>query len=229
VNAGVALVREPRAARCRYGHGLGVTSALVALFFSGACASSGARAFAPMPAARAARALEAWNAAASRPESRGDANLLYDAALSQGLLSNHGTLAVRLRGELVEGTLAGPFGSPIATYVNGELRGEKLQPVRLPPQELRAVLAGTWSGEAPAVVGESGAQVLLRWAGEEPVDGVFDVGRGELISLRIQRPEGELEARFSGSRSPWPDRIDIEEKRTGSKLRLRLLSREAAP
>lgn len=158
-----------------------------------------------------------------------DANLLYDASLSGKLLRTDGTLAVRLRGDRVEGTLAGPFGTPIATYANGELSGEKLKPVRLPPGQLRAVLAGTWVGADPAVAGENGSEVLLRWADGERAEGIFDVGREELVSLRISRPEGELEARYSGTRSPWPDRIEIDEKGTGVHLRLKLLSREAAP
>lgn len=200
-----------------------------ALLLAAACASRAGRAFSPATAGGAAAARESWERAVARAQAHGDANLLYDAFLAQGLLRTHGTLAVRLRGERVDGTFAGPFGSPIATYADGQLRGEKLQPVRLAPGELRAVLAGIWTGATPAVVGEEGAEVLLRWTGDEKAEGVFDVGRGELLSLRFQRPEGELEARFSGVRDPWPDRIEIEEKRTGSRLTLKLLSREAAP
>ncbi len=203
--------------------------ALAVVPLAAGCASSGGRAFAPATADAAAAARKAWERAAARSPAQLDANLLYDASVSGKLLRTDGTLAVRLRGDRVEGTLAGPFGTPIATYANGELRGEKLRPVRLSPGQLRAVLAGTWVGADPAVAGENGAEVLLRWAGEETVEGIFDVGRGELVSLRIERPEGELEARFSGARSPWPDRIEIDEKGTGVHLRLKLLSRETAP
>jgi hypothetical protein len=71
--------------------------------------------------------------------------------------------------------------------------------------------------------------VLLRWNGAFPAEGVFNLDRAELGTLRINRTDGELEARFSGRRDPWPDRIEIEEKRTGSRLRLKLLSREVVP
>jgi len=206
-----------------------LASAPAALLLAVACASRTGRGFPPATAGGAAAAQESWERAVARARLNGDANLLYDASLAQGLLRSHGTLAVRLRGDRVEGTLAGPFGSPIATYADGQLRGEKLQPVRLAPEQLRAVLAGIWTGGAPAIVGEEGVEVLLRWTGEDEVEGVFDVGRGELLSLRVKRPEGELEARFSGARDPWPDRIEIEERRTGSRLLLKLLSRETAP
>jgi hypothetical protein len=206
-----------------------LASALAVLLLAAGCASRGGRAFAPATAEGAAAARQAWQRAAARAPARLDANLLYDASLSGKLLRTDGTLAVRLRGDRVEGTLAGPFGTPIATYANGELSGEKLRPVRLPPGQLRAVLAGTWDADDPAVAGENGTEVLLRWAGEESAEGVFDVGREELLSLRIDRPEGGLEARFSGTRGPWPDRIEIDEKGTGVHLRLKLLSREAAP
>lgn len=211
----------------RGGYSLAV--ALLVALLGDACASRGAASFAPLSADRAARAIEVWKEAVARAGEEADVNLLYDAKLSQGLLHSDGTLAVRLRGERVDGALAGPFGAPIATYENGELRGEKLQPVRLPPRQLRAILAGAWPGTAPAVVGERGSEVLLRWSGDDAADGVFDVARGELRSLRVARSDADLEAQFLGSRNPWPDRIEIDEKRTGSKLRLKLISREATP
>jgi hypothetical protein len=227
MRAGGAVARSRRASR----RGIGCRLACLPLWalFVTACASCAARSFAPASAERAASAVEAWGNAVARAGAPRDANLLYDAAISQGMMRTGGTLAVRLRGERVEGTLAGPFGSPVATYSDGELRGEKLAPVRLPPPELRAVLAGIWIGGAPEIAGENGSEVLLRWTGEDAAEGIFDVGRGELTLLRVERPDGRLEARFSGSRNPWPDRIEIEEKRTGSRLRLKLLSREIAP
>ncbi len=201
---------------------------LVAILLGTACASRAMR-FGPASAETSVAALRGWETAVARAGPVRDENLLYEAAMTQGPFRTEGTLAVRLRGERVEGTLAGPFGSPIATYSDGELRGEKLSPVRLPPEELRAVLAGIWIGASPEVAGENGSEVLLRWAGAFPAEGVFNLDRVELGMLRIQRADGRLEARFSGRRDPWPDRIEIEEKRTGNSLRLKLLSREVVP
>jgi len=211
------------ASKCRYGRAL-----LAAVLLATGCASRAVR-FAPASVETAALALRGWETAVARAGQARDENLLYEAAMTQGLFRSDGTLAVRLRGERVQGTLAGPFGSPIATYSDGELRGEKISPVRLPSAELRAVLVGIWIGESPEVAGANGSDVLLRWSGAFPAEGVFNLDRGELGMLRIQRVDGELEARFSGRREPWPDHIEIEEKRTRSNLKLKLLSREVIP
>lgn len=200
--------------------------AAVAALLAAGCASGGRRSFSRPTAERESEALRSWTDSLARAGPPGNVNVLYDATLSQGLLRTGGTLAVRLREDRVEGTLAGPFGTPIATYSDGELRGEKLRPVFLPPGQLRAVLAGSWVGALPTVAGQSGETVLLRWSGTDAAEGVFDVSREELLSVRVERPEGRLEARFSGSRNPWPDRIEIQEERSGSRLELRLLSRE---
>jgi hypothetical protein len=193
--------------------------------FAAAC---GARAFAPITADEASRASAAWEEARRRADPRQDANLLYDAAISQGVASTHGTLAVRLRGETAEGTLSGAMGATLATYRDGVLRGEKLEPVRLPERQLRAVLAGVWTDAPPEVRGQRGSEVLLQWGEPDAAAGVFDLGRGELVRLTVRRAEGELEATYAGTRAPWPQKIDIAEKKTGSRLKLTLLSREAA-
>jgi hypothetical protein len=198
----------------------------LALLLSG-CAACATR-FAPVSAEEALAAERAWEAAAERADAGTSANVLYEATVSQGVLKMDGTLAVRLRAERVDATLAGPFGSPIATYADGELRGEKLRPISLPARQLRALLAGTWTGAAPVVEGRKGGRVRLRWSGEDAAEGIFDLDRG-LRSLRVERNDGEIEAKFSDSRNPWPDAIEIREKRTGSKLALRMLSRETAP
>ena len=192
-------------------------------------ASCASRSFGPVNAPQAAAALAGWEAALSRADASGEANVLYDATLSQGVLKSKGTLAVRLRADSVAGTLAGPFGSTLATYENGELRGEKIRPVVLPARQLRAVLAGVWTGPTLEVAGQRGEKVLLRWSGEDAAEGAFDLARGELESLRVERTDGDLDVRFSGVRNPWPDNIEIREKRTGSTLRLRMVSREASP
>ncbi len=187
-----------------------------------------ARAFSPASPETASRAASVWGDALRRAPLAGDANLLYDAALSQGVLSTRGTLALRLRGEGVAGTLAGPLGAPIATYAGGVLRGEKLLPVRLPERQLRALLAGVWREGDPEVAGQRGSQILLRWPDRPPTDGILDLDRGEIVRLTVRRTEGELEARYSGARAPWPEGIEIDEKRTGSRLKLKLLAQEVA-
>lgn len=224
MRAGVGIPRRSREARD--GVALLLSSLALSALLVPSCAS---RSFGPVNAAQAASALQGWDAAVARAGASGDANVLYDATLSQGVLKTNGTLAVRLRADGVNGTLAGPFGTTLATYENGELRGEKIRPVSLPPRQLRAVLAGVWTGATPEVAGQSAETVLLRWDGEDAAEGAFDVTRGELQSLRVERTDGNLDVRFSGVRNPWPDHIEIREKRTGSTLRLRMVSREAAP
>lgn len=196
---------------------------LLATLLSAGCAAG---AFSPASAEDAARASRAWRDALARAHTVGDANVLYDASLSQGVLSTKGTLALRLRGQGAEGTLAGPLGATLATYRDGVLRGEKIEPVRLPERQLRAVVAGVWDEGEPEVAGKRRDQFLLRWPSRDAAEGLFDLPTGELRRLTVRRAEGELEARYSGARDPWPERIEIEEKRTGSKLKLKLLSRE---
>ncbi len=183
--------------------------------------------FAPVSVEQALAAESAWRAAVARAEPEASANVLYEASVSQGLLKMHGTLAVRLRGDRVDATLAGPFGAPIATYADGKLRGEKLRPIPLPARQLRALLAGTWTGVAPTVEGQRGGRVRLRWSGDDAAEGIFDLERG-LRSLRVARADGEIEAKFSDFRNPWPESIEIREKASGSRLELRMLSRESA-
>jgi hypothetical protein len=224
VRAGLGIPRRLPPVRPRIAPGVLSGLALSALLAS-ACASR----YGPPAAGQTTAALERWGSALSRSEAAGAANVLYEARVSQGLLKTDGTLALRLRENEVDGSLSGPFGAPIATYRDGELRGEKIRPVSLPARQLRALLAGVWTGAAPEVAGQRGDTVLLRWRGEDAAEGVFDVAREELRSLRIERAEGELEVRFSGRRNPWPDDIAIHEKKTGGSLRLHLISREPAP
>ena len=198
-------------------------AALPALLLASACASS----FHAVTAPAAARALDVWSRAVRDTELRGDVNLLYDATVSQGVASTRGTLAVRLRGERVDASLAGPFGAPLATYADGRLRGEKLATVEIAPRQLRALLAGVWSA-APEVRGERPGQALLVWSGSDAASGVLDLAQGRLVRLSVSRPEGDIEARYTGPWTPWPGAVVIEEKRLGSRLKLKLLSREPA-
>lgn len=195
---------------------------LFLLLLAGGCASSRVT---PATPEETARTSTAWSEAIARADLGRDANVLYDATMSQGVVSRHGTLAVKLRGQNVEGSLSGPLGVPIATYADGVLRGEKIEPIRIAPRQLRAVLSGVWTAE-PEVAGRRGTEMLLRWPGPDAAEGRFDVAAGELVRLTVRRSEGELEAVYSGARNPWPEKITIEEKRTGSRLNLRLLSRE---
>jgi len=199
-------------------------AALPAILLASACSSS----FRPVSAPEAARALEVWTSAVRDAALRGDANVLYEASVSQGLASTSGTLAVRLRGDRVEAQLSGPFGAALATYADGQLRGEKISTVSIPPAQLRALLAGVWSEAAPEVRGEKTGQALLVWTGENSATGVLDLAQGRLVRLSVARPEGEIEARYTGPWTPWPGGVVIDEKRLGSRLKLRLLSREPA-
>lgn len=193
-----------------------------------ASASACAPSFRPVSAPEAARALDVWTNAVREADLLGDANLLYDASVSQGLAATKGTLAVRLRGGRVEAALSGPFGASLATYADGQLRGEKLRPVAITPRELRALLAGVWPGASPEVRGQNANQVLLVWSDDDAATGVLDLSQGRLLRLSVSRPEGQIEARYTGPWTPWPGGVVIDEKRLGSRLKLRLLSREPA-
>jgi len=177
-------------------------------------------------AAEASRVLEIWEAALERADRSAASRLLYDASVSQGLARIPGTLAVSQRPGSVSATLTGPFGSPIARYEAGVLRGDRLRPLAIEPEELRALLAGVWRGEAPAVAGVRDGRALLRWEEGDRIEGVLDVTAGRLISLRIARPQGELLARYSGRWDPWPERIELEAGSSGHKMRLSLIGRE---
>jgi hypothetical protein len=152
--------------------------------------------------------------------------LLYDARLTQGLVSVPGTLAVRQSSDAIEASLTGPFGTPIATYVAGALRGEGIRPLAIAPEALRSLLAGAWQRGEPQVLGVDGADALLAWTGEEQVEGILDVAQARFRSLAISRAEGKILSKYSGDFDPWPRRIEVQDARTGAKLRLTLIGRE---
>jgi hypothetical protein len=220
VSRGIGARRSP--ASKREARLSSIAGSFFLLLLAGGCASSR---ITPATPEETARTATAWSEAMARADLGRDANVLYDATMSQGVISRHGTLAVKLRGESVEGSLSGPLGVPVATYADGVLRGEKIEPVRIAPRQLRAVLSGVWTA-APDVAGRRGTEMLLRWPEPDAAEGRFDVAAGQLVRLTVRRPEGELEAVYSGARKPWPEKITIEEKRTGSRLSLKLLSRE---
>jgi hypothetical protein len=138
-----------------------------------------------------------------------------------------GTLAVREGPRTVDATLAGPFGDAVARYGDGALRGNGIRPIAIEAEELRWLLAGVWKGsESPEVAGVYGPDALLRWSGADPVEGVIDVSRAEFKSLRIKRSEGAISATYSGEGSSWPQRIDLEDLKSGNTLRLVLIAAE---
>jgi hypothetical protein len=158
----------------------------------------------------------------------GEGRLLYEARFGRGVLQSSGTLAVIERGESLEATLAGPFGSIVARYGGGVFETEGTDPLPLAPETLRAVLAGVWNGEAARVEGCREDRCLLAFGDPNPAELVLDVEGARVLSLRFVRPEGEIRATYSGRFDPWPERVDAEEIRSGRKLRLRLLARETS-
>jgi hypothetical protein len=196
------------------------------LSFTWSCASR-PPAFGPAGAEDARRALDAWQNALSRADSLPAVRLLYDARLSEGLIKFPGTLAVNARPDRLEATLTGPFGSPLARYESGILEGKGLRPIPLDAEELRAVLAGVWRA-TPEIAGARGDQVLMRFPGARPVEGVLDVSQGRLESLHIPRPEADLVATYDGARDPWPEKILLEDRRSGRRVQLTLIAKEPA-
>jgi len=198
----------------------------VFLLLAAGCAAHRPRSFAPASDADVPVALGAWKRAVERAESMPSSRLLYDARLSQGVVRVPGTLAVRQSPTAVEASLTGPFGSPIAAYTDGALRGAGIKPVSIAPEELRFLLAGAWERGAPEVRGFEGGEALLVWPGAERVEGVLDVREARFRSLQIRRREGEIHATYSGELDPWPERIEVVDARTGAKLRLTLIGKE---
>jgi hypothetical protein len=183
--------------------------------------------FKPAGAEDARLALGAWENAIARADSLPAVRLLYDARLSEGLVKFPGTLAVILQPDRLEATLTGPFGSPLAHYTSGVLEGKGLRPIPLDAEELRAVLAGVWR-TPPEVAGARGNQVLMRFPGGDRVEGVLDVAEARLESLHVTRPEADLVATYAGTRDPWPEKITLEDRRSGRRVQLTLVAKEPA-
>lgn len=206
-----------------------VAGALAALGATAVLVSGCAGRYRPVSAQDESRILAAWREAVGRTSRLVAARLLYEAAVSQGVLRVHGTLAVRVNAEEVDGRLSGEFGAPLARYEKGELTGEKLQSVRIPARELRWLLAGIWGDGDPQLSGFDGSRALLRWKGSDSAEGVFEVAGKRLVRLDVARVDGNLEVRYSGATTLWPEGIDIAERRTGSAMRLRLIAAEPSP
>lgn len=183
--------------------------------------------FKPAGAEDALLALGAWENALARADSLPAVRLLYDARLSEGLVKFPGTLAVILQPDRIEATLTGPFGSQLAHYASGVLEGRGLRPIPLDAEELRAVLAGVWR-TPPEIAGARGNQVLMRFPGRDRVEAVLDVAQARLDSLHLTRPEADLVATYDGARDPWPERITLEDRRSGRRVQLTLVAKEPA-
>jgi hypothetical protein len=147
----------------------------------------------------------------------------------QGLLHVPGTLSVTQAPGLLEATLAGQFGNVLARYTDGALGGEGIRPLRVAPEDLRALLAGIWRKGTPRVAGIDGDEGLLAWEAPERAEGVLDLSHGRLRSLQVSAGDGTLEARYGGEFTPWPTRLELEDGRTGHKLRLTMLGHERTP
>jgi hypothetical protein len=205
----------------------GVLAFLLLVALSPGCAGRRQPVFAPAAREEAERALTVWGEAATRAEARGPARLLYEARVSQGPFRMSGTLAVVESQRAVDATLSGPFGDVVARYADGALRGNGIRPILVAPDELRWLLAGIWKGtEEPAVAGMDGQDALLRWTGREQVEGVLDLAAGRFKSLKVIRPEGAILATYSGDSSSRPQRIELEDVKSGNKLRLSLIGTE---
>lgn len=191
---------------------------------SGACASRQA-AFGPAGDDDSRLSLAAWESALARADSQGPVRLLYDVKMADGLLKFPGTLAVEALPGKLEATMTGPFGSPIARYASGVLEARGAKPLPLAAEELLALLSGVWRTPV-RVAGARAGETLLRFGGPDAVEGVLDVAGSRLASLHIERPEGDLFATFEGKLDPWPEKISIEERRSGRRLELTLVARE---
>jgi hypothetical protein len=181
--------------------------------------------FAPAGEEEAARALEAWHAAVERAETLPPSRLLYDAKIRRGIASLSGTLALTTN-EPVQGTLTGPFGSALAVYENGALRGENFPPVVIESAPLLALLAGVWKAPGAQVRGIEGGDALLVWPAPAEAEGVLDVPGRRFRSLRVVRGTRSYEAAYSGPADPWPARVDLQDLATSNRLQLTLQARE---
>jgi hypothetical protein len=194
---------------------------------SAGCAGKRRPVFVPAAREEAERALIVWREAAAGAGTRGPARLLYEARVSRGPFRMSGTLAVKESSRAMEATLSGQFGDVVARYEDGALRGNGIRPILVGPDELRWLLAGIWKGaEEPAVAGMDGQDALLRWTGREQVEGVLDLASGRFKSLKVTRPEGAIFATYSGDTSSRPQRIEIEDVKSGNSMRLSLIGVE---
>jgi hypothetical protein len=138
-----------------------------------------------------------------------------------------GSLAVTYTdGEVKRASLTGPFGSRIAEYAGGTVTGEDRKAFVVDPETLRSVLAGTWPGTPSTVAGCDGDSCLLVWDGPPRVSAVVDRVARQTRELALEGDAGKLVAAYSGTASPWPERIGIREERSDRTLSLKLIAVE---
>ncbi|MEO8430905.1 MAG: hypothetical protein ABI592_05300 [Acidobacteriota bacterium] len=130
-------------------------------------------------------------------------------------------------GDPVRATITGPFGSPVAVYENGALRGEKFAPVVIEPEPLLWLLAGIWKDPDPQVRGILGGDALLVWSGPARAEGVLNLAQARFASLRVERDGRTYEASYGETADPWPRKVSIEERSSASRLQLTLQARES--
>ncbi|MDQ2979574.1 MAG: hypothetical protein M3R62_10150, partial [Acidobacteriota bacterium] len=118
------------------------------------------------------------------------------------------------------------FGSTLAIYEDGALRGDRFPPVVLEPETFLSILAGVWSAPSPEVRGFEAGDALLVWQSAYPVQGVLDVPGQRFRSLLLVRDGRAFEASYSGSVDPWPARVELEDTSTANRLSLSLQARE---
>jgi hypothetical protein len=158
----------------------------------------------------------------------GASRLLYDAKIRQSIGSISGTLSLETSMP-VRGQLSGPFGSILALYADGVLRGDKISPVALAPEPLLWLLAGVWQSGTPRVDGIEGDDALLVWSGNSPARGVIRMTNARFSSIRAERAEGPIEAVYEGASDPWPEKITLKDERSGYTMRLALQAKEPLP
>jgi hypothetical protein len=204
--------------------------AAAGLLLTASCASRPSRPhnFVAAGEEQTARAIAAWREAVARADTLGPSRLLYDAKMRQGAVSLPGTLALSTA-EPVRATMTGPFGSPVATYANGSLRGEKFAPVAIEPGPLLWLLGGVWKASEPQVRGVAGDDALLVWTSPSPAEGVLHLPSARFTSLRVASGGKTLEASYAGTADPWPTKVELKDPATKSSLRLTLVGREPVP
>lgn len=200
-----------------------------ALLVLSACAGApGNRAFPPATAADTGQALESWGAARARADTLLPSRLLYDAHMGKGGVTPvPGTLAVTYdRDRVLSANLTGPFGSRIADYAQGTVNAKDEGAVAIDPDALRSILAGVWPGAPSRIAGRNGTDCLLVWDAPYAVSAVLDLTENRLRSIRITGNAGLLEVSYSGTVSPWPEKIAIRDAKSGRSLTLALLAVE---
>lgn len=218
----------PRGRRVSFPAALRACAVLVLALGGASCASRPARRhFPPAGEEQAARALDALRRAVERADQLPPSRLLYDAKIRQGIASASGTLALSTAPP-VRGTLAGAFGSPLATYADGVLAGEKLAPVEIEPGPLLALLAGVWREPGAQVRGVQGDEAILGWDTESKAEGVIRLSDARFVTLHVERRGRAFEAEYGGAAEPWPERVTLTDVASGSTLKLALQAKEPA-